>query len=566
MTDGQRLKVLAVVPARGGSKGIPRKNVRLMAGQPLISYVLRALHAAQTVDRVVVSTDDEEIKAVAQRCGAEVIDRPAALAGDAVTLDPVIYHAVQQVEAGGYFPDVVLTVQPTAPLLRPVTVDRAVRLLVESGAETVISVVNETHLAWTVDAQGRGVPLYEQRVNRQQLPQRLRETGGVFASRRAIVRPTGRIGQDVRLLELDPLEGLDIDSVADWWIAEKALNRRKIVFRVDGSPQIGLGHVYRALSLAGQLLDHELLFLMDADLPLGVDLVRRSFYPVQTFTGDPLPAIRAAGGHILVNDILDTEVEYICALRDLGLFVVNFEDLGPGNHAAHLVINALYNPRFPEPHMYWGAQYADLRDEFTTAPVKAVGPDVRRVLVTFGGADPADLTAKTLRVLGAMPGDFEIEVVLGLAYGPRDDLRALARALGPRVTVAEQVRDMSRRMHAADLVITSAGRTVYEVAAIGTPCIVMSQNAREQRHLFALAENGFVNLGLGADVPDPLLRETVERLMGDFAQRQRMSARMVAADIRGGTGRIVRLMLDSYRAFEAAHSETAKPELKRGDA
>ena len=557
MTEGQSIKVLAVVPARGGSKGIPRKNVRLLAGQPLISYVLRALAAAQTVDRVVVSTDDEEIKAVAQRSGAEVIDRPAELAGDAVTLDPVVYHAVEQVEAAGFLPDVVLTVEPTAPLLRPATIDRAVLMLVESGADTVISLVNETHLAWTAGADGRGVPLYEKRVNRQQLPQRLRETGGVFASRRGIVTPTGRIGQDVRLLELDPLEGLDIDAVEDWWIAEKALNRRRIVFRVDGSPQLGLGHVYRALSLAGRLLDHELLFVMDADLPLGVDLVRGAFYPVQTFTGDPLPAIREAGAQIVVNDILDTEVAYIRALRDMGLFVVNFEDLGPGNHAAHLVINALYDPRFPEAHMVWGPQYADLRDEFATAPVKVVEPDVRRVLVTFGGADPADLTAKTLRVLGTMRGDFENEVVLGLAYGPREDLRAQAAALGPRVTVAEQVRDMSRRMHAADLVITSAGRTVYEVAAIGTPCIVMSQNAREQRHLFALAENGFVNLGLGADVPDETLRAAVARLVGDFAQRQRMSARMLAADIRGGTGRIVRLMLERYRAFEAAIPEAA---------
>ena len=253
MTD-ETLKVLAVVRRAAGRKGIPRKNVRLMAGKPLIAYVLTALKQAEA-SSVVVSTDDED-RAVALRYGAEVIERPAELAGDAVTLDPVIAHAVEQVEADGYVPDVVLTVQPTSPLLRPETIDRAVRLLVESGAETVISVVNETHLAWGYDAEGRAVPLYEKRVNRQQLPQRLKETGGVFASRRAIVTPQGRIGRDVRLLELDPLEGLDIDGVADWWVAEKALNRRRIVFRVDGSREIGMGHVYRALTLAGHLLDH----------------------------------------------------------------------------------------------------------------------------------------------------------------------------------------------------------------------------------------------------------------------------------------------------------------------
>lgn len=550
MTD-ETLKVLAVVPARGGSKGIPRKNVRLMAGKPLIAYVLTALRQAETVGRVVVSTDDEEIRAVALRYGAEVIARPAALAGDAVTLDPVIAHAVEQVEAGGYLPDVVLTVQPTSPLLRPETIDRAVRLLVESGAETVISVVNETHLAWGYDAEGRAVPLYERRVNRQQLPQRLKETGGVFASRRDIVTPQGRIGRDVRLLELDPIEGLDIDRIADWWVAEKALNRRRIVFRVDGSREIGMGHVSRALTLAGHLLDHELLFLMRADHPAGIELVRASHYPVRAFAGDPIAALAEANPDIVINDILDTELDYVRALRDRGWFVVNFEDLGPGNHAAHLVVNALYNPRYPEPHMVWGAQYADLRDEFYSAPVKTVTPDVRRVLVTFGGADPANLTARTLDALASLPGDFEVQVILGLAYEPRPALRERIAALGPRFELREQVRDMSRRIHAADLVITSAGRTAYEVAAIGTPCVVLCQNAREQRHLFALAENGFINLGLGSDVPDDLLRDTLRRVIDDFEGRQLMSRRMLAADVRSGTARVVRLIMDTYRAFES---------------
>src|SRR5690606_39558243 len=230
-------------------------------------------------------------------------------------------------EAGGWQPDVVLTVQPTSPLLRPETIDRAVRLLVESGAETVLSVVNETHLAWGYDAEGRAVPLYEKRVNRQQLPQRLKETGGVFASRRAIVTPQGRIGRDVRLLELDPLEGLDIDGVADWWVAEKALNRRRIVFRVDGGRASGMGHVYRALTLAGHLLDHELLSVLREDHPTGVELVRASRYSVRTFQGDPVLAVAEADPDIVINDILDTELDYVRALRHLGWFVVNFEDL-----------------------------------------------------------------------------------------------------------------------------------------------------------------------------------------------------------------------------------------------
>ena len=123
------MHVVAVIPARGGSKGIPLKNLAELAGKPLISYVIETCLAAESVERTVVSTDHERIAEVARRYGAEVpFTRPPALAGDEVTLDPVIYHAVTALEAeGDHAIDVVLTVQPTVPLLRPSTIDRAVR-------------------------------------------------------------------------------------------------------------------------------------------------------------------------------------------------------------------------------------------------------------------------------------------------------------------------------------------------------------------------------------------------------------------------------------------------------
>jgi hypothetical protein len=184
------------------------------------------------------------------------------------------------------------------------------------------------------------------------------------------------------------------------------------------------------------------------------------------------------------------------------------------------------------------------------APVKKVTPEVRRVLVTFGGADPANMTEKTIRALAAIPGDFQVQIVVGLAYEPRAALRTWVQELGPRFEVREQVRDMSRRIHAADLVITSAGRTVYEVAAIGTPCLEMCQNAREQQHLFALAERirqpgpGDRRAGRGA-----------ARDAGPADGRCRTAPPDEPAGcwrriFSGGTARIVRLILDSYRDFE----------------
>ena len=301
-------EVLVVIPARGGSKGIPRKNVRLLAGVPLISYVIRTSLAAQHVTRTVVTTDDEEIAMVAARSGAMVIMRPASLAEDAVTLDPVIHHAVTVLEAQGYIPDVVLTVQPTSPLLRPESLEEAISLLVNGGYDTVISAVNDTHLTWRREAGERYIPNYAARVNRQYLPPVYRETGAILASRRSVVTESSRIGENVTLLEMSREEAIDIDSYFDWWLAEKALTRRRIVLRVDGSETIGLGHVSRCLSLASRLLDHEIIFVMDGSMTLGTTLVEQHHYPlVKTSPEQVLETIRYLAPHIVINDILDKE-------------------------------------------------------------------------------------------------------------------------------------------------------------------------------------------------------------------------------------------------------------------
>ncbi len=547
-------KVLVVIPARGGSKGIPRKNVRLLAGRPLIAYAIEAAKRARRVDRIVVTTDDEEIAAVARRYGAEVVMRPPELAGDEVTLDPVIFHAVQTVEAMGDAPAFVVTVQPTSPLIKPWRLDEAVTLL-EKGFDTVISVINDTHLTWTKEADGRYVPLYAARVNRQYLPPVYRETGAILASRREVVRAESRIGERITLLELPPEEAVDIDTYFDWWLAEKSLLRRHLLLRVDGSQAIGLGHVYRALSLAGRLIDHRLTFVMDAAQPMGVELVRHYHYPVVTFEGDPLPTIAALKGDIIINDILDTQADYIRALKAMGLFVVNLEDVGEGAREAHLVINALYDSPIPLPNHLWGPTYDCLRDEFYSVPIKPFTERVERILLTFGGVDESDLTARVLRALDCVEGTFEVEVVLGLGYAYAASLERLIPTLRRRPVIHRHVRRMSELIERADLAVTSAGRTVLEVASMGVPCVVLAQNEREMRHLHARSEYGIVNLGLGRSLSPQFIAERLQQVIDDVALRRAMHERMLAVDIRGGCERMLGAIFERYRAFEEGRDE-----------
>ncbi len=544
-------EVLVVIPARGGSKGIPRKNVRLLSGMPLLAYAIRASLNAPSVTRVVVTTEDEEIAVLARRYGAEVVRRPPCLAGDSVTLDPVVYHAVTETEEDGtYHPDLVLTVQPTSPLLRPESLERTIALLRDGEYDTVISVVDDTHLFWTQDAEGQYVPTYEQRLNRQFLPPMFRETGGILASRRGVVSPECRIGPHVTLLQLDQEEAIDIDNPLDWWLAAKILARRHIVLRVDGNPQIGLGHVYRCVTLGSRLIDHEVTFVMDSASTLGISVVRQHHYPIVEFEGDPLDTIRNLAPHIVFNDILDTSTSYMESLRAMGAFVVNFEDLGPGAARAHLVINSLYDSPAPLPNHVWGPRYACLRGEFYSAPVKAVSAEVQQVLLTFGGIDESNLTAKVLRALESLPGGFQVTVILGLGYAHTPELQTLLPGLKRQPQVYHNVRSMSEHIYHADLVITSAGRTVLEVASIGTPCVVLAQNDREMRHLHARAEYGVLNLGLGSEVSDARLSETLQALIAEPELRRKMNGLLLDLDVRGGCERVLELVFSTYRSLE----------------
>ena len=157
--------VLAVIPARGGSKGIPRKNVRLMNGKPLIYYAIHNAKNCPSIDDVVVSSDDEEILKIASSYGVETMTRDSELAKDAVTLDPVIYDAVCTMEKKkGIQYDVVITLQVTSPLLSSDTLDKALESFLASSDDTYISVVNKPHLSWT-KKDGCYVPNYEKALD-----------------------------------------------------------------------------------------------------------------------------------------------------------------------------------------------------------------------------------------------------------------------------------------------------------------------------------------------------------------------------------------------------------------
>lgn len=359
-------------------------------------------------------------------------------------------------------------------------------------------------------------------------------------TRPSVITPASRIGKKVDLYLLSGGEEIDIDTLEDWSLCEYYLKRKKILFVVSGNRQIGLGHVHNTLLVANDILDHQVSFLVDKTSQLAYQKIMEYNYPVffQQYE-DIVEDIKNINPDVVINDRLDTTSHYIRAIKETGKKVVNFEDLGEGARLADLVINAIYPEQEALPNHYFGPEFFILRDEFIFSPQKTVSEKVKNVLVTFGGVDAQNLTCKVVDAIYNYCNEkgIQINVVVGLGY---EDLESLEHFSG--VKVFRNVKTMASYMLEADIVFTSAGRTIYEVASIATPAIVMAQNAREMTHFFASPEYGFLNLGLGAHVSKQTIIENFKRLADSKQTRERMHALMKQYDLRSGRKRVNQLI------------------------
>ncbi len=542
------MKILVIIPARGGSKRIPRKNVRLMNGKPLIMYsVENALSLKENFDAdVAVSTDDEELSGIAGDHGAEIVIRGEELSGDKVTLDPVIYDAVLKMEERhGKRYDIVITMQATSPTLNKSTLASAIQYFNEGGFDTVISVTNKPHLSWT-KKDGEIVKNYEERLNSQFLPPNYLETGAFLISKRECVNEKGRIGKNVSVYETSPEEAVDIDSYTDWIEAEAILKRKRVLFRAVGQRKLGMGHIYRCLSLAYKLIAHEVMFVTDSNSEMGIEKLKSSFFPYEVINdnSDFEKVLKSWQPDIVVNDILDTDEEIVKLERRYAKRIVNFEDVGPGAYLADAVINALYENHPDKPgNVYEGSDYFFIRDEFLEENPKEFSEECRNVMIMFGGADPSDLTGRLYAIcqsLHDIAPDVEFHFITGFAYEKKDSIKDLPEK---NIYVHNDVKRVSLFMKKADLAVTSQGRTIYELASMGVPAIVLAQNDREAQHVFAGIQNGFINLGVGLRTDDRTVIQTMRWLIETPNVRKEMRNIELTNEFRMGQKRVIDIIL-----------------------
>lgn len=224
-------ETLAIIPARGGSKGIPRKNVALLAGKPLIAHTIDAALQASLVTRVIVSTDDAEIAEVSLTHGAEVVIRPTNLAGDLARSEDALLHVLEELSRNeGYVPDIVVFLQCTSPLTSATDIDGTIDRLLVEGADTSHSVIPFHYFLWQDGPNGADGVNHDKsfRLMRQQRVPEYLETGSIY-----VMRTPGFLASRFRFfgqIALHPIpvdHWQEIDEPADFIIAEERMLRLK---------------------------------------------------------------------------------------------------------------------------------------------------------------------------------------------------------------------------------------------------------------------------------------------------------------------------------------------------
>ncbi len=225
------ISAVALIPARGGSKGIPRKNVRLLAGKPLLAHTIESARHAYSVRRVIVSTDDTEIAAVSEQYGAEVVWRPTELSGDAASSETALLHVLEYLQqTEGDLPDLVVFLQCTSPLTLPEDIDGTIQALLDENADSALATTPFHYFLWQRSEEGEAVGINHEkrgRLLRQQREPQFLETGAVYVMRTlGFLQAKHRFFGKTAMYVMPQERCLEIDEPVDLQIAETLMQKR----------------------------------------------------------------------------------------------------------------------------------------------------------------------------------------------------------------------------------------------------------------------------------------------------------------------------------------------------
>lgn len=342
--------------------------------------------------------------------------------------------------------------------------------------------------------------------------------------------------------------------------------KKRVVFRVDGYPELGLGHITRCLSLAERLKEKNIIpIFLIKNYPEPVKEILNNGYNLKVIPRKlnekeeinlVLKTLKSLEPKVIITDMPYVSDDYLKALKNTMSLLASIDDLGSKNFSSDMVIAGYLSSRLktynlsPRSKLYLGVRYLILRKEFETAhrTKRKIKEKANKVLVALGGADWENLTLKVAQALNDIKKELEITIVQGSLYQHREKLKTFLIKSKQDFLVKLNVRNMAELMLSSDIAFTAGGETSYELAATGTPSINISQQQHQVINAEEEAKKGFsVNLGLGKQVSKKKILETVENLLEDYELRQAMSRKGKQLIDAKGAGRVAEIILNSIK-------------------
>jgi N-acylneuraminate cytidylyltransferase len=325
------MNCLAIIPARGGSKGIPRKNILPLAGRPLIAFNIEQARLSRYVNRLVVSTDDAEIAAVAQQYGAEVVWRPAEISGDTASSESALLHTLEHLkQSEGYQPDVLVFLQCTSPLTLADDIDGTVQALLDQGADCALATIPFHYFVWR-QAEGDAVGINHDKRSRplrqERQPQYL-ESGAVYVMRvEGFLAARHRFFGKTALYVMPAERRLEIDDPVDFQIAEVLVRQQGRLARSARLPETVAALI---LDFDGVFSDDKVYVFQDGREAvrcdrsdgMGIGLLKKAGLPIWVLSTEPNPVVRARAdklGILCLQGLKDKGVALSQLLQEQGI-------------------------------------------------------------------------------------------------------------------------------------------------------------------------------------------------------------------------------------------------------
>lgn len=297
------MQCLAIIPARGGSKGIPRKNILPLLGKPLIGYNVEQARRARLVNRVVVSTDDPEIAAIARQYGAEVVWRPTEISGDTASSESALLHTLEYLrQVEGYQPDLLVFLQCTSPLTLAEDIDGTIQALLDANADSALAAIPFHYFVWKTDPSGDAVGINHNKASRplrqEREPQYL-ETGAVYVMRvPGFLEAKHRFFGKTCLYEMPAERRLEIDDPVDFQVAEVLLQAQNAQANARHLPVTIAALV---LDFDGVFTDNKVIVFQDGREAVmcdrgdgwGIGQLKKTGLPLLILSTEPNPVVKA---------------------------------------------------------------------------------------------------------------------------------------------------------------------------------------------------------------------------------------------------------------------------------